>query len=320
MAMEFKDYYDILGVSRNASADDIKRAYRKLARKYHPDVSKEPQAETRFKEVGEAYEVLKDPEKRKLYDQLGSDWRAGQDFRPPPGWESRRTGTGGGFSGEFSGDFSDFFEALFGGGSPFGRGAGAGGRRAGFAFRGEDQNARITISLEEAYSGATRSITVETVESDGMVQRRVPKALRVRIPKGVRNGQRIRLAGQGNPGSGGGSAGDLYLEVHIAPHRLFHLRGRDIHLELPVAPWEAALGARLKVPTLGGEVDMRIPANSQSGKRLRLRGRGLPGDPPGDQYVTLRIVNPPAAADRGRELFERMAKDLDFDPRAALAD
>ncbi len=316
--MEFKDYYDILGVSRDAPADDIKRSYRKRARKYHPDVSKEPEAETRFKELGEAYEVLKDPEKRKLYDQLGSDWRAGQDLRPPPGWEGRRGG--GDFSGGFSGDFSDFFESLFGGGGPFEGAAGGRHARGGFAFRGEDQSAGIAVSLEDAYAGATRSITVEGIESDGRGQRRrVPRNLRVRIPKGVRDGQRIRLSGQGSAGVGGGPAGDLYLEVQIAPHRHFNTREKDIHLELPVAPWEAALGARLKVPTLGGEVDMRIPADSQSGKRLRLRGRGLPGDPPGDQYVTLRIVNPPSAGDRGRKLFEQMAKDLDFDPRAVLA-
>jgi len=330
--MEYRDYYKTLGVDRNASADDIKKAYRRLARKYHPDVSKEPDAEKRFKEVAEAYEVLKDPEKRKLYDQLGSDWRAGQDFRPPPGWERsgggrRRTSAG---TADF-GDFSDFFESVFGGGpggSPFEEvfggarhGRSRGGARAGqgFARRGADRTARITVSLEEAYHGASKTFTVEDSEPDaGGAVRRQSRNLRVQIPAGVTNGQRIRLAGQGDPGLGGGQRGDLLLEVRIAPHRLFHLRGRDVHLDLPVAPWEAALGATLKVPTLGGQVDLKIPAGSQSGRGLRLRGRGLPGKPPGDQYVTLKIVNPPADSEKAKKLFSRMEKELDFDPRAAL--
>jgi len=328
--MEYRDYYKTLGVDRNASADDIKKAYRRLARKYHPDVSKEPDAEKRFKEVAEAYEVLKDPEKRKLYDQLGSDWRAGQDFRPPPGWEQAGRGryrrTGG--SADF-GDFSDFFESVFGGGgfggSPFEEVFAGGGRRAragggrGFARRGGDRTAKITVSLEEAYHGASKTFTVEDTEPDvsGAV-RRQSRNLRVRIPAGVTNGQRIRLAGQGDPGLGGGERGDLLLEVHIAPHRTFHLRERDVHLDLPVAPWEAALGATLKVPTLGGQVDLKIPPGSQNGRRLRLRGRGLPGDRPGDQYVTLKIVNPPVDSDKARRLFRKMADHFDFDPRASL--
>lgn len=331
--MEYRDYYKTLGVDRNASADDIKKAYRRLARKYHPDVSKEPDAEQRFKEVAEAYEVLKDPEKRKLYDQLGQDWRAGQDFRPPPGWQGaggrrQRAGAESGF-----GDFSDFFESVFGGGgfggSPFEevfggtrRGA-AGGRRTqgGFARRGADRTARINVSLEEAYHGASKTFTVEDTEPDasGAVRRRSrSRNLRVQIPAGVTNGQRIRLAGQGDPGLGGGERGDLLLEVHISPHRQFHLRGRDVHLDLPVAPWEAALGATLKVPTLGGRVDLKIPPGSQSGRRLRLRGRGLPGSPAGDQYVTLKIVNPPADSEKAKKLFRKMAETLDFDPRASL--
>lgn len=333
--MEYRDYYRTLGVDRNASAADIKKAYRRLARKYHPDVSKEPDAEKRFKEVAEAYEVLKDPEKRKLYDQLGSDWRAGQDFRPPPGWEQgggrRRAGAGAG-SAEF-GDFSDFFESVFGGGfggSPFeevfggtrarhGRAQGGGRAYGGFARRGADRAARIAVSLEEAYHGASKTFTVEDTEPDASgAVRRQSRNLRVRIPAGVTNGQRIRLAGQGDPGLGGGHRGDLLLEVHIAPHPTFHLRGRDVHLDLPVAPWEAALGATLKVPTLGGQVDLKIPPGSQSGRRLRLRGRGLPGKPPGDQYVTLKIVNPPADSEKAKKLFHRMANELDFDPRASL--
>ncbi len=327
--MEYKDYYQTLGVNRDATADEIKRAYRKLARRYHPDVSSEPDAEQRFKEVGEAYEVLSDPEKRRAYDQLGSGWHAGEDFRPPPGWEFRGAEAG---HGHFDEDFSDFFEALFGGGhgSPFdslfarraGR-AGAGpGRAHGFAGgarpRGADQSASLTVTLEEAYHGVTRTVQLEGSEADADGRmRRTRRSLRVRVPAGVTEGQRIRLAGQGGYGMGG-EAGDLYLEIHIAPHHYFELRGRDIHLELPVAPWEAALGARLKVPTLDGDVEMRVPAGSQSGRRLRLRGRGLPGDPPGDQYISLRIVNPPADDERTRGLFERMREECRFDPRADL--
>lgn len=315
--MEYKDYYKLLGVERGASQDDIKRAYRRLARKYHPDVSKEPDAEQRFKEVAEAYEVLKDPEKRQMYDQLGSNWRAGQDFRPPPEWEFHGGRAGG--AADF-GDFSDFFESLFGGGY--------GGRQAGFESffadraaggrRGEDQTARLSVTLEEAYSGATRTIAFEAVEPDasGRLRRR-ERSLRVKVPAGVANGQRIRLPGQGAPGPAG-KPGDLYLDIHITPHRVFHLRGRDIHLDLPVAPWEAALGASLKVPTLGGRVGMKIPPGSQSGRKLRLRGRGLPGNPPGEQYVTLRIVNPPVTSAKDRQAFETLARQFDFDPRADL--
>ncbi|MGD8428910.1 MAG: DnaJ C-terminal domain-containing protein [Ectothiorhodospiraceae bacterium] len=317
--MEYKDYYKILGVSRDAPADEIKRAYRRLARKYHPDVSKEADAEARFKEVAEAYEALKDPEKRRAYDQLGSGWHAGEDFRPPPDWEFH----GGGFE---EGDFSDFFESLFGGGgfgrqSPFDSVFGAGGARrgGGFTARGGDQSARIDVSLEEAYSGSERTVALETAEPDAQGHlRRSTQNLRVRIPPGIKHGQRIRLQGQGGQGLGGGQRGDLLLEVHIRPHRLFHLHERNVHVDLPVAPWEAALGARIKVPTLGGEVDMTIPAGSQSGKRLRLRGRGLPGDPPGDQIVTLKIVNPPADDEKARKHFEAMARECRFDPRAGL--
>jgi len=315
--MEYKDYYKILGVSRDASSDEIKRAYRRLARKYHPDVSSEADAEQRFKEIGEAYEVLKDPEKRAAYDQLGSNWRAGQDFRPPPGWESH-----GGFG---SSQFSDFFEALFGDRGGFGHSANPfegifGGRRDTGRNTGQDQSAKVTVSLEEAYSGTTHNLRLQTPEPDGRGQVRSKlRNLRVKIPAGVRNGQRIRLQGQGSPGVAGGKPGDLYLEVHIEPHPLFHLRGKDILLDLPVAPWEAALGATLNVPTLGGEVEMKIPPDSAAGRRFRLRGRGLPGTPAGDQYVTLRIVNPPAESMEARKLFEKMRDTLAFDPRTELA-
>lgn len=314
--MEYKDYYRTLGVSRDASTDDIKRAYRRLARKYHPDVSTETDAEKRFKEIGEAYEVLKDPEKRAAYDRLGSHWHAGDDFRPPPGWE-----THGGFGGS---QFSDFFDALFGNRGGFGEGPNPfegifGGRRGPGNGAGNDQTAKVAVTLEEAYGGTTKTVSLQSPESDirGQVRSKL-RNLRVKIPAGVRNGQRIRLQGQGTPGIGGGPPGDLYLEVHIQPHDLFHLRGNDIHLDLPVAPWEAALGTTLNVPTLGGRVEMKIPADSQAGKRFRLRGRGLPGKEPGDQYVTLKIVNPPADSGKARKLFDRMQQELDFDPRAEL--
>ena len=315
--MEYKDYYKVLGVDRKATQADIKKAYRRLARKYHPDVSKEPDAEARFKEVSEAYEVLHDPEKRAAYDQLGSGWRQGQDFRPPPGWAG-----GGGFGQGAGADdaFSDFFESLFGAGSPFGgrRGfAGAqgfGGRQA----RGDNQEAEVTISLEEAYRGTTRMVRLQApvVQADGH-QRMEPRQIRVKIPAGVSEGQRIRVAGQGAPGMGGG-AGDLFLRVRIAPHRQYRLEGRDIHLELPITPWEAALGATLQVPTLGGWIDMKIPPGSQNGKRLRLKGRGLPGRAKGDQYVTLRIVTPPADSEAARALYRRMREELPMNPRENL--
>jgi curved DNA-binding protein len=296
--MEYRDYYQVLGVSRSASADEIKRAYRKLARKYHPDVSKETNAEARFKEVQEAYEVLKDPEKRASYDELGASYKQGQQFRPPPGWQ-------GGFQGG-SGDagFSDFFSSLFGDDSPFG--GRAGGRRR--PARGSDVRARLDLSLEEAYLGGAREIRVDAAGSD--------RTLRVQIPAGVQSGQTIRLAGQGSPGSAG--AGDLLLELVIQPHRLYRVEGRDLSMDLPLAPWEAALGATVAAPTLAGPVDLRIPAGARAGQKLRLRGRGLPGEPPGDQYVVLKIVLPPADTPEAREAFARLARELPFDPRADL--
>ena len=322
--MEFRDYYKVLGVERGAAADQIKTAYRRLARKFHPDVSKEPNAEERFKEVQEAYEVLRDPEKRAAYDQLGSGWKSGEQFRPPPDWGSgfefsgrpgaARAGGGrgraaGGPAGEgFAGqDFSDFFSSLFGGGSPF---AHSGVRS------GRDHHARIEISLEEAFRGTTRTLELKRPElkSDGTVELH-SHTVRVSIPAGVAEGQLIRLAGQGEPASGAGGAGDLYLEVHIGPHRRFQLDGRDVTLTLAVAPWEAALGATITVPTLGGDVEVHVPAGSQSGQKLRLRGRGLPGQPPGDQYVQLKVVLPPADSAKAKAVYEQMRSQLDFDPR-----
>ncbi len=310
--MEYKDYYKIMGVARDATQDEIKRAYRKLARKFHPDVSKEADAENRFKEVGEAYEVLKDPEKRAAYDHLGNQWQQGQEFQPPPGWDSGFEFSGGGFTGADASHFSDFFESLFGGAHP----GFAPGGQAQFHMRGQDHHARVMVSLEDAYHGATRAITLQSPEVDahGHVTVR-SRTLKVRIPRGMKSGQQIRLTGQGAPGMGGGGAGDLYLEIDFQPHPLYRADGRDIYLELPVTPWEAALGAGISVPTLGGRVDLKIPAGSQSGRRLRLKGRGLPGTPPGDQYVLLRIETPPADDETAREFYRRMAEAMPFDPR-----
>ena len=326
--MEFQDYYKILGVERSATADQIKTAYRRLARKYHPDVSKEPDAEARIKEMQEAYEVLRDPEKRAAYDQLGSEWKSGQQFHPPPDWGSgfefsgrpagggragrRRAGAsagGGTFAEE---DFSDFFSSLFGGGSPF---AGATGRAG-----GRDHHARVDITLEEAYRGTSRTLELKRpeVKPDGTVELH-SHTVRVTIPAGVTEGQLVRLAGQGEPATGGGSAGDLYLEVHILPDRSFTLENRDVTLTFPVAPWEAALGASVTVPTLGGAVEMRIPPGAQSGQKLRLRGRGLPGQPPGDQYVQLKVVLPRADSAEAKAIYEQMRTKLNFDPRASGA-
>ena len=315
--MRYKDYYQVMGVPRTASQDEIKRAYRKLARKYHPDVSKEKDAEEKFKELQEANEVLKDPEKRAAYDQLGPDWRPGQDFRPPPDWGKgfeHSRGPGGAGPGEFS----DFFSELFGEQSPFAGTRGAGRASRGFAAAGQDHVARVEVDLEDAYRGGTRTIELRSPEmtADGHVMVK-PRTLRVSIPAGVTEGQQIRLAGQGSPGIGGGPHGDLFLEVTIRPHPLFKLEGRDVTLTLPVAPWEAALGETVAVPTLGGSVDMKLPAAARAGQKLRLRGRGLPGNPPGDQFVLLKIVLPPDSPG-ARQLFEQMKRELPFDPRADL--
>src|SRR5450432_2187248 len=296
--MQFKDYYDILGVKPDASDAEIKSAYRKRARKFHPDVSKETGAEDKFKAANEAYEALKDPAKRRAYDQLrASGYKPGDDFHPPPHF-----GEGADFNaadlGE--GDFSDFFESLFGRGGP------RGGRPAG-PRRGRDVQARIEIPLQTAYGGSRERITLR----DGGGER----TLEVKIPAGILPGQQIRLAGQGSPGTQNAPAGDLLLEVGIRVDQRFRLDGRDIHLTLPISPWEAALGASVPVPTLGGNVELKIPAGSNSGKRMRLRGRGMPGRTPGDQFVTLEIHAPPAETDEQRKFYEQMAKTFDFDPR-----
>ncbi|SDW62347.1 curved DNA-binding protein [Nitrosomonas communis] len=304
-----------MGIKRDATQDDIKRVYRKLARKYHPDVSKEPDAEVRFKEIGEAYEVLKDPEKRAAYDQLGSGWRSGQEFQPPPGWNQGFEFHGGGFTQADTSEFSSFFEALFG--SRFN--ANRKNRHDGFNVRGEDTYAKILIDLEDSYHGATRTITLQHTEigPDGRPQIK-KRTLNVRIPKGVRQGQLIRLVGQGSPGVDQNSAGDLYLEVAFQPHSLYKVEEKDVSLELPVTPWEVALGATIKAPTPTGIVDLKIPAGIQSGRKLRLKERGIPAHPPGDLYIILQVVLPPADSEQARILYREMEQKLAFNPRTKL--
>jgi curved DNA-binding protein len=318
--MKFKDYYAALGVERGATQDEIKKAYRKLARKYHPDVSKERDAEERFKEVNEANEVLSDPEKRAAYDQMGQH-PAGQEFQPPPGWDAGfefrgREGFEGFSSGDADFDPSDFFEALFG------RARGGAGRpgaspRAAPSAAGEDHHAKVLIDLEDAYRGASRSLTlrVPTVDAQGHVVL-TERRLDVNIPKGIRAGQHLRLAGQGTPGFGGGPPGDLYLEIAFNPHSRYRVDGRDVYVDLPLAPWEAALGGEVEVPTPEGAVTLTVPAGSSAGRKLRLRGRGIPGQPPGDLYAVLAVSVPPATDDRAREAYAALAKAFPgYDPR-----
>jgi curved DNA-binding protein len=334
--MDFKDYYAALGVERTAGEDEIKRAYRKLARKYHPDVSKEPDAEARFKDVGEAYEVLKDPEKRAAYDEAARRWEqrgSGAGGAPPPGWDAGFEFSNADFGDAAGQDYSDFFESLFG--QPL-RGArqarhahraggmhrGAGGAAAGGmgAFPGEDHHAKIAIDLEDAYRGAQRTLTLRmpVTDSEGHVQMQ-QRQVEVGIPKGIRPGQHLRLAGQGGAGFNGGPAGDLYLEVEFNPHPLYRLDGRDVLLDLPVAPWEAALGASVVAPTPDGSVELQVPAGSKAGRRLRLRGKGLPGATPGDFYVVLAIALPPADTDAARDAYRALQQAAPgFDPRAAM--
>jgi len=315
--MRYKDYYAVMGVDRDASQDEIKRAYRKLARKFHPDVSKEPDAEARFKELGEAYEVLKDPEKRAAYDGLGTKWQAGQDFRPPPDWNEGFEFHGGGFTGGSPEQFSDFFDSLFGRTAPGGGFAGA--TRREFHARGEDTYAKILIDLEDAYTGKTRSVTLEHTEAGPGGRPSVKtRTLNVSIPKGVRQGQHIRLAGQGSPGIGRGGRGDLFLEVEFRPHRFYRVEGKDVFVDLPVAPWEAALGATVKAPTPSGYVDLRIPPNSSSGRRLRLKDRGIPARQPGDLFVVLNVALPKADSEAAKNAYTEFARAFDFDPRAGI--
>jgi curved DNA-binding protein len=322
--MEFRDYYEVMGVARDATQDEIKRVYRKLARKYHPDISDEHQAEERFKEVGEAYEVLKDPEKRAAYDQLGANWESGQNFQAPPDWdegfEFHGPGAGGfsGFGGAGAEQFSDFFETLFGQGRTAGDASGYGARRE-FHRHGEDRHARILIDLRDSFNGTTRSITLHAPEltADGHVVTR-DRTLKVKIPRGVCDGQKIRLAGQGGPGIGEGKAGDLFLEVEFRPDNRYRVDGNDVYLDLPVAPWEAMLGATITVPLPSGNVDLKIPAGSNQGSRLRLKGKGIPTKPPGDLYVVLDVKLPPADSDEARAMYEKMSEQMSFNPRANL--
>jgi curved DNA-binding protein len=306
LPVAYRDYYEALGVPRDASSEDIRRAYRTLARQYHPDVNKEPDAEDRFKEISEAYEVLRDPEKRERYDRLGANWKAGEDvsgaagfggFGQQGGFEDVRVEFGsGGFGG---GDFSDFFENFFSGSPGRRRTAGFDG----FSTRGSDQEATLELSLEEAAAGGTRRMSL----ADG-------RNYEVSIPAGVRDGQLIRLAGEGGAGAGGGPAGDLLLRVRIKPHPRFQVRDRDLYVTLPLTPWEAALGASVEVPTLTGATQVKVPPGSSSGRRLRLRGQGMPG---GDLYATVSIKVPKKLSRKERDLFEELAKVSSFNPREA---
>ena len=313
--MDFKDYYKIMGVEKDATQDEIKRAYRKLARKYHPDVSKEADAEIRFKEVGEAYEALKDPEKRAAYDQLGSNYKAGQSFNPPPDWDAGFEFNGGGFTSGDASNYSDFFESLFGRGF----GSAQSQQRGGYTARGEDHHAKVIIDLEDAYQGATRGITLQSPEIDntGHVINK-QRTLNVKIPKGVKQGQRIRLTGQGSPGMGNAPAGDLYLEIQFKPHSIYKVDGHDVYLDFPLTPWEAALGSTVKVPTPTGLVDLKIAAGTTSGRKLRLKERGIPGKPPGDLYVIPQITLPPADSEKAKALYGEMEKEMAYNPRSKL--
>ncbi|MFJ7566292.1 DnaJ C-terminal domain-containing protein [Herminiimonas sp. NPDC097707] len=313
--MKFKDYYEILGVKRDATQDEIKGAYRKLARKYHPDVSKEANAEARFKEMGEAYKVLKDPEQRASYDQLGANWKNGQDFQPPPNADAGFEFSGRGAHADFGdgSDFSDYFEQMFG------QQTGWRGQHRTRHVQGEDHHAKVQIDLEDAYRGAERNISLRmpTVDEHGHVVTK-ERTLSVNIPKGIRAGQTLRLAGQGGPGIGQGKAGDLYLEIVFRPHPRYRVDGRDVYVDLPLAPWEAALGASIAVPTPEGSVELTIPPNSSAGRKLRLKGKGIPGKEAGDLYAVLTIVLPPAQTEKAKEAYRALKETLDFNPRASL--
>jgi curved DNA-binding protein len=308
--MDFKDYYKTLGVSSDASADEIKKAFRKAARKYHPDINQGGDNEKKFKDVNEAYEVLKDPERRAAYDQLGQEPPQAQGrYQPPPGWDSGYEFSRGGPQQDE--EFSDFFESLFRrGGGP------TGGMHTG---RGSDVHGRIEVSIEDAYRGAERKLSIRSpvVSPNGGITLQ-DRTIAVRVPKGIAEGQHIRLAGKGSPDLGGGQAGDMFLEVAFAPHPIYRPEGKDLYMDLPITPWEAALGGQIILPTPDGKVDLRIPKNARTGQKMRLKGKGLPGMPAGDIYATLKIVNPKVETDEARALFEQMAKEMSFDPRANL--
>ncbi|AUT50354.1 DnaJ C-terminal domain-containing protein [Achromobacter sp. AONIH1] len=309
--MEFKDYYGILGVERGASDDEIRRSYRKLARKYHPDVSKESDAEARMRDVNEAYDVLRDQEKRQAYDNLAAGVSPDGGFQPPPGWDEGFEFHRGAAPGDEA-QFSEFFSSLFGG-------ARRHAPQQDFRARGEDHHAAIEVDLEDALHGVTRDISLRSMRMDDQGRPQMStRTLSVRIPAGVREGQYIRLGGQGMPGYGGGENGDLYLEVRFKPHARYRAEGRDLYMSLPVAPWEAALGAQVEAPTPGGTVEVSIPAGSANGRKLRLRGRGIPGDPPGDLYLVLELALPPADTEAAKQAYRKMQQDLPFNPRRHL--
>ena len=320
--MEFKDYYLIMGVEKSATPEDIKRAHRKLARKYHPDVSKEKDAEARFKELAEAYDVLKDPEKRAAYDRLGANYKAGQDFQPPPEWAGRQAERGSysqNFEGDDGLDHSAFFDSLFRG---TGRGQGPGQQRSHEAFdmHGQDQHAKIQIEIDDSYNGAARTLQlrVQVEGSDGR-PRLDDRTIEFVIPKGIRAGQHIRLAAQGGPGMGKGSPGDLYLDVEMLPHALYRTDGADVLMDLPIAPWEAALGSVVVAPTPTGQVEIKIPAGSTSGRKLRVKGRGLPSKTPGDFYFVLKVMQPVATSDGDKKAYDDLRTAFNtFNPRAQL--
>jgi curved DNA-binding protein len=305
--MKFKDYYAILGVARTATADEIKDAYRRLARKFHPDVSKEPDAEARFKEIAEAYATLKDREKRAAYDQLGRHG-AGEEFRPPPDW-STRYASGAGIFDEM--DFGDLFAGLAGQ-------HGAAHRGARGAMRGQDFEINVPVNIEEAFHGTSVSLDLAGVEFDDHGRpRRTPRRLKARIPRGVTEGEVLRLTGQGGKGAHGGPDGDVYLSISLRPHPRYRASGRDLFVDLPVTPWEAGLGATVEVPTLAGAVDLKVPAGTRGGQRLRLAGRGLPNPhgAAGDLYAIVEIAMPPELSDRERALLRELAKASSYDPR-----
>jgi curved DNA-binding protein len=312
--MEYKDYYKTLGLKRDAAADEIKKSYRKLARKYHPDVSKEDKPEEKFKQVSEAYEVLRDPEKRAAYDQFGSNWKAGQDFRPPPDRGQSSEFHGGGFTSRDTGGFSDFFESIFGRDNVQSK-----QRHDGFGSRGEDAHAKILIDIEDAFLGSSRTITF--MQTQGGADGRpiaTERTLSVRIPKGVRQGQHIRLAKQGSSGMGQDDAGDLYLEIAFKPHQYYSVEGVDVYLKLPIAPWEAALGAKIQAPTPAGLVSLKVPPNSKNGDKLKLSKRGIPAKTPGDLIVILDIVLPQADTDKVKMAYQDFNDAVKFNPRESI--
>ncbi len=324
--MKFRDYYETLGVARGATEAEIKAAYRKLARKYHPDVNKEAGAEEQFKAVGEAYSVLKDTEKRAAYDRMGANWKNGQDFTPPPNWnegfeysDGNFGGGHGGFGGGYEGDQSEFFESLFGRGRH--RQGGRGGNpRQGMDFKGQDHHAKILIDLPDAYNGAKRTIALHmpTQDANGHVSTQERK-LDVSIPKGIKAGQNLRLAGQGGPGMGSGAAGDLYLEIDFHPNPIYRIDGKDVYLDLPLAPWEAALGTTVNIPTPSGStLELKIPAGTAAGRKMRLKEKGIPSKEAGDLYVVPNIVLPGADTDAQKEAYQALEKAFDFNPRTHL--